>query len=68
MRPKSETSDLKLLVTSKSISYFRNYGTDKNVSATDSKIVSTPEKRNSISAKKQHYIVYRVLENSIQKC
>ena len=39
MRPKSETSDFKLLVFSKSISYFRKYGTHENVGAIDSKIV-----------------------------
>ena len=39
MRPKSETSDFKLQVPSKGISYFRKYGTDEKVSAIDSKIV-----------------------------
>ena len=39
MRPKSETSDFKLLVPSKGMSYFRKYGTDEKVSAIDSKIV-----------------------------
>ena len=39
MRPQSETSDFKLLVPSKSISYFRKYGTDEKVRAIDSKIV-----------------------------
>ena len=39
MRPKSETSDFKLLVSSKGISYFQKYGTDEKVSAIDSKIV-----------------------------
>ena len=39
MRPKSKTSDFKLLVPSKGISYFRKYGTDEKVSAIDSKIV-----------------------------
>ena len=53
MRPKSETSDFKLLVPSKGISYFRKYGTDKKVSAIDSQIVQLQKKkRNSISAKK----------------
>ena len=52
MRSKSETPDFKLLVSSKGISYFRKYGTDEKASAIDSKDSSTPEKPNSISAKK----------------
>ena len=51
MRSKSETSNFKLLVPSKGISYFRKYGTDGKVSAIDSKS-STSGKRNGISAKK----------------
>ena len=56
MRSKSETPDFKLLVSSKDISYFRKYGTDKKVSTTDSKIVQLQRKRNSISAKKDFFV------------
>ena len=43
MRPKSETSNFKLLVSSKGISYFRKYGTGEKVSAVDSYIVQLQE-------------------------
>ena len=43
MRSKSETSNFKLLVPSKGISYFRKYGTDEKVSAIGSKIVQLQE-------------------------
>ena len=43
MRSQSETSNFKLLVPSKGISYFRKYGTDEKVSAIDSKIVQLQE-------------------------
>ena len=43
MRPKSETSNFKLLVPSKGISCFRKYGTGGKVSAIDSKIVQLQE-------------------------
>ena len=59
MRSRSETPDFKLLVSSKAISYFRTYGTDEKVSTIDSTIQkssSTPEKRNSISAKKDLFV------------
>ena len=43
MRLKNETSNFKLLVPSKGISYIRKYGTDEKVSAIDSKIVQLQE-------------------------
>ena len=43
MHPKSETSNVKLLVPSKGISYFRKYGTDEKVSAIDFQIVQLQE-------------------------
>ena len=45
MRPKSETLNFELLVPSKGISYFRKYGTDEKVSATDSYLVQLQESR-----------------------
>ena len=38
MRPKSETPNFELLVPSKSIFYFRKYGTDEKVGAIDSQL------------------------------
>ena len=73
MRPKSETSNFELLVPIKGISCFRKYGTDEKVSAIDSKIVQLQEsgtvfQPRRISSSVPHYIVYRVLENSVRNC
>ena len=73
MRSKSETSDFKLLVSSKDILYFRKYGADEKVSTIDSKIVQL-QKSGTVQycsqegyLRPQHYIIHRVLENSIGK-
>ena len=70
MRPKSETSDFKLLVPSKGISYFRKYGTDE-VSVIDSNIVQLQESgtvfqpRRIPSSATLHRLSRMILENSI---
>ena len=72
MRSKSETSNFGLPAHSKGIFYFRKYGTDEKVSAVDYLVqyFSSSKAEQLItqegSPRPQHYIDYRVWENSMR--